>query len=418
MFQPNRLLAFLALSVTTALLVGLHLPQTQAALQDSPKALVDQTWQIVNREYVDRSFNGNNWQAVRQTYLQRSYSSKEQAYQAIQTMLAKLEDPYTDFMTPQQLQALASNVSGDFIGVGLTVELDPNTREWVVVRPVPKTPAEAAGVRPGDVILKINGTPTPEITPSQISKYIIGPVGSQVSLNVRRGAQVLNLKLVRERLDLNPVTYSLQQSPAGRIGYIRIPVFTSKAPAAVRQAIQALEKQQVEGYILDLRSNPGGIYDSGLAIAQLWLRQGTITTLVDRRGKTAEQTQGAALTSKPLSVLVNGASASASEVLAAALQDNQRASLIGTKTFGKGLVQTLEPLADGSGVRVTVAHYLTPKGRDINQVGIQPDVVVPLSDQQWQALNQTNAVATPADPQYVKALAALQQKLARLNPNR
>lgn len=407
MVQPNRLFAFLTLGATAALLASLYLPRTQATLQDSPKALVDQTWQIVNREYVDRTFNGNDWQAVRQEYLQDSYSSKEQAYRAIQTMLAKLEDPYTDFMTPQQLQQLASNVSGDFIGVGLTVALDPNTQEWVVVRAVPKAPAEAAGVRPGDIILKINGTPTPEINASQISRYIIGPVGSQVSLNVRRGTRILNLKLVREQLDLNPVTYRLQQTSAGKIGYIQIPVFTSKAPAAVRQAIQALEKQQVEGYIVDLRSNPGGIYDSGLAIAQLWLRQGTITTLVDRRGKTAEQTKGAALTSKPLSVLVNGESASASEVLAAALQDNRRATLIGTKTFGKGLVQALEPLADGSGVRVTIAHYLTPKGRDINRVGIQPDVVVPLSDQQWQALNQTNAVATPADPQYLRAVAEL-----------
>jgi len=409
MVQSHRLFAFLTLSATAVLLASLRLPQTQAALQDSPKALVDQTWQIVNREYVDRTFNGNDWQVVRQTYLQRSYSSKEQAYRAIQTMLAKLEDPYTDFMTPQQVQALARNVSGDFIGVGVTVELDPKTREWVVVRPVPKAPAEAAGVRRGDVILKINGTPTPAISPNQISRYIIGPVGSQVSLQVRRGTQTLNLRLVRERLDLNPVTYRLQQTGAGKIGYIRIPVFTSKAPAAVRRAIQALEKQQVEGYVLDLRSNPGGIYDSGLAIAQLWLRQGTITTLVDRRGKTAEQTQGAALTSKPLSVVVNGASASASEVLAAALQENQRATLIGTKTFGKGVVQSLEPLTDGSGVRVTIAHYLTPKGRDINQKGIQPDVVVPLSNQQWQALNQTNAVATPADPQYRRAVAVLNQ---------
>jgi carboxyl-terminal processing protease len=407
MLQLHRLFAFLTLSATAALLTSLHLPQTQAALQESPKALVDQTWQIVHREYVDRTFNGNDWQAVRQAYLQRSYSSKEQAYQAIQTMLAKLEDPYTDFMVPQQIQQLASNVSGDFIGVGLTVALDPNTQEWVVVRAVPKAPAEAAGVQSSDVILKINGTPTPEIAASQISRYIIGPVGSQVSLQVRRGAQMLNLKLVRERLDLNPVTYRLQQTPAGKIGYIKIPVFTSKAPAAVRQAIQALEKQQVEGYILDLRSNPGGIYDSGLAIAQLWLRQGTITTLVDRRGRTAEQAKGAALTSKPLGVLVNGESASASEVLAAALQDNRRATLIGTKTFGKGLVQALEPLADGSGVRVTIAHYLTPKGQNINQMGIQPDVVVPLSNQQWQALNQTNAVATPADPQYARAVAEL-----------
>lgn len=418
MRQPARSIASVALGLATTLaLIGLYPLRSWALLQESPKTLVDQTWQIVYQDYVDRSFNQNDWLAVRQEYLQRSYTSKQQAYEAIQAMLAKLEDPYTEFLNPQQIKELASNVTGDFIGVGLTVSLDQTTREWQVVKPIPGSPAAAAGVLPQDVIVKINGKSTPEIDPSQASQYIIGPVGSQVFLTLRRGSRTFNLKLVRDRVDLNPVTYRLQKTKAGKIGYIRIPVFTRKAPAAVQTAIQTLEKQQVKGYILDLRGNPGGIYETGLAIARMWLGHGTITSYVDRQGKTNERATGTALTQKPLSVLVDSNSASASEVLAAALQDNRRASLIGTKTLGKGLVQSLAQLQDGSGVKITIARYYTPKGRDINRVGIQPDVAVPLSAQQWQALNQQGAVATVADPQYVKAIATVTESIqAQLLP--
>lgn len=411
MRQPIRPIASVTLGLATTLaLIGLYPLRSLALLKESPKTLVDQTWQIVYQDYVDRSFNQNDWLAVRQDYLQRSYTSKQQAYEAIQGMLAKLEDPYTEFLNPQQIKELANNISGDFIGVGLTVMLD-QAKEWQVVEPIPGSPAAAAGVLPQDVIVKINGKSTAEIDPNQASQYIIGPVGSQVFLTLQRGSQTLNLKLVRDRVDLNPVTYRLQKTATGKIGYIRIPVFTSKAPAAVQKAIQSLEKQQVKGYILDLRGNPGGIYETSLAIARMWLSNGKITSYVDRQGKTDELATGSALTQKPLSVLVDSNSASASEVLAGALQDNRRASLIGTKTLGKGLVQSLEPLQDGSGVKITIARYYTPKGRDINQVGIQPDRVVPLSAQQWQVLNQQGAVATADDLQYVKALDNLTQSI-------
>jgi carboxyl-terminal processing protease len=178
----------------------------------------------------------------------------------------------------------------------------------------------------------------------------------------------------------------------------------------MRQAIQALEKEQVQGYVLDLRSDPGGLLDASLQIASMWLKQGEIVSLVNRdQVKERYNATGHPLTNKPLVVLVDGGSASASEILAGALQDDNRARLVGTRTFGKGLVQAVEPLEDGSALKLTIAKYYTPKGRDINHVGIAPDITVDLSETQQQALAQNHTIGTLADPQYASAVADLSQ---------
>jgi carboxyl-terminal processing protease len=411
---PRTTAAIMTAAIATG--ISLYATRSEAVLQDSPKQLVDEAWQIVYREYVDRTFNHNDWLVVRQKYLRGSYGSQQQAYQAIREMLDKLQDPYTSFLDPQQIKNLMNDVSGDFIGIGLTVAVDQSTKEWIVVTPFKGAPAASAGILPEDVIVKINGQSTPEIDTRQASKYLLGPVGSQVFLTIRRGNQELNFKLTREHIDLHPLTYRLQDTAVGKIGYIYLPVFTSKSAEAMRNAIQALEKQNVKGYILDLRTNPGGILDTSLEIARMWLSKGTVVSIIDYQGKKDRfAARHQALTDKPLQVLVDHDSASASEILAGALQDNHRATLVGTRTFGKGLVQSLEALEDGSGVKITIARYYTPKGRDINKVGIAPDVVVPLTDEQRAALIQDRAIATPADPQYVRALANLTQAIqARL----
>jgi carboxyl-terminal processing protease len=170
----------------------------------------------------------------------------------------------------------------------------------------------------------------------------------------------------------------------------------------------------VAGYILDLRSNPGGLLFSSVEIAQMWLKEGTIVSTVDRQGKKdIEKSNNHALTNKPLVVLVDGGSASASEILSGALQDNHRAVLVGAKTFGKGLVQSVRGLGDGSGLAVTIAKYFTPSGRDINHAGIAPDVLLELTDAQKEALiRDRTKIGTAADPQYAKALAILNQEIA------
>lgn len=394
-----------------ALLLLTALP-TRAELKDSPKALVDEAWQVVYRDYVDRTFNQQDWLQVRQDYLQRSYTSSEQAYDAIREMLEGLDDPFTGFLSSAEIKSLVSDVSGEFVGVGLTVGLDERTREWVVISPIKGAPAEIAGIKPRDVITQVNGQATPDIDTSKIGKYLIGTVGSQVFINLRRNGQDLQFKLVREPINLNPLTYQTKTTAAGRIGYLALPVFTSKSAAEMEQAIKELEQQQVKGYILDLRGNPGGVLDAAFNIGQLWLRQGQLMSLVAIKGKQERyQAQTPPLTRKPLVVLVDGESASASEVLAGALQDQGRAQLVGSRTFGKGLIQTLATLEDSSGVRISIARYYTPKGRDIHQVGLEPNIVVPLSESERESLLRQRGVATPIDKQYGRALKELLKQL-------
>jgi carboxyl-terminal processing protease len=346
-----------------------------AVFKSSPKALVDQAWQIVQRNYVDRTFNQQDWRKVRSQYLQQTYTTQESAYRAISTMLDSLGDSYTRFLTPQALKELTQNISGEFVGVGLTVSLDAKTREWIVEKAFSESPAAIAGLQPQDVIVSINDRPTPSIDPSKAAPYLVGPVGSKLVVQVRRGQTLLKYELVREPINLNPLTYEAIAGQTGKIGYIRLPVFTTKSAQAMQNALKALESQQAVGYLLDLRGNPGGVLDSGIAIARMWLAQGTIVLVQERDLPRATlRATNQALTTRPLVVLVDQASASASEVLAAALQDNKRATLVGTTTFGKGLVQSFEPLDDSAGILVTVAKYFTPSGKNIHKVGITPDI--------------------------------------------
>jgi carboxyl-terminal processing protease len=375
---------------------------SNAALKDSPKALVDQAWQTVQRNYVDRTFNRQDWLKVRSQYLQPAYTTKESAHRAISTMLDSLGDPYTRFLTPDALKDLTQNISGEFVGVGLTVSLDAKTREWVVEKAFEESPAAIAGLKPKDVIVSINGKSTPSIDPSKAAPYLVGPVGSKLTVQARRGKETLKYDLVREPINLNPLTYKALPNKAGTIGYIRLPVFTTKSVQSMQNALKALESQKAAGYLLDLRNNPGGVLDAGIAISRMWLAKGTIVSVQER--DLPRQTVTAAnqaLTVRPLVVLVNQESASASEVLAAALQDNKRAVLVGKVTFGKGLVQSFEPLNDNSGILVTVAKYFTPNGQNIHKIGIKPDIEAEASSQ------------TSTDSQYQTGLKTLEQLLSR-----
>jgi carboxyl-terminal processing protease len=401
------------LVATTVLVTGAaSVSKSWAEPQPGPKQLVDEVWQILDRNYVDGSFNQQDWKAVRQDYLGRSYSSKKQAYVAIQQMVSKLGDRYTEFFEPQAYNALNTEISGNLSGIGLELAANEKTKALTVVAPIEKSPAAAAGILPADVITKINGRSTQGININEAVKQIKGAAGTQVVLSILRGNQNLTFKLTRANITINPVSYRPEITKFGKIGYIRLPEFTKTAPAEMNRAIVALEKQAVKGYVLDLRSDPGGLLDASLKIASMWMEQTPIVSLVNRQAvKERYETDGRSLTRKPLVVLVDGGSASASEILAGALQDNGRAVLVGTRTFGKGLVQAVQPLEDGSAIKLTIAKYYTPKGRDINHVGITPDIVVGLSDAQKKHLVQKRQLGTAADPQYAKALSSLGQLL-------
>lgn len=403
-----------AVSAVTVTGAGLHLSQGQAFFQESPKELIDEVWQLIDRSYVDGTFNQVDWQAVRREYLGREYSDREQAYTAIREMLEKLGDPYTRFMDPQEFRNMQIDTSGELTGVGIQLSQDEETKQLVVIAPIEDTPAAQAGVLAKDVITKIDGRSTEGMDTTQAVSLIRGPVGSEVRLTVRRGNEELEFRLRRARIEIRPVRQTLQNTPIGKVGYIRLNQFSANAGEEMKEALDTLEKQNVKGYILDLRSNPGGLLYSSIEIARMWLDEGVIVSTVDRQGvSNQERANGTAITDKPLVILVDGGSASASEILSGALQDNKRAELVGSQTFGKGLVQSVRSLGDGSGLAVTVAKYLTPSGRDINHEGIAPDVVLELTEQQREALSQNrDAIGTTADPQYARALQLLDQKIA------
>jgi carboxyl-terminal processing protease len=402
-------------TLTGAGIQGIHWSKSQAFFQESPKELVDEVWQIIDRTYVDGTFNQVDWQAVRQQYLNRSYANREEAYTAIREMLEKLEDPYTRFMNPEEFKNMQIDTSGELTGVGIQLSQDEKTKELVVVSPIEDTPAFDAGIQSRDVIIKIDGKSTEGMDVNAAVDLIRGPIGSRVILTVRREEEELEFPLIRDRIEIHPVREEYRVEAQVPVGYVRLTQFSANAADEMREAIQILEEKSVKGYILDLRSNPGGLLYASIEIARMWIDDGKIVSTVDRQGVVDEEkAKGRALTDKPLVVLVDGGSASASEILSGALQDNKRATLVGTQTFGKGLVQSVRPLGDGSGLAVTIAKYLTPSGRDINKLGIVPDVVLELAETDREALNENrDLIATTQDPQYAKALEILNQAVAK-----
>lgn len=415
--RSGLVLGATAVTLSTIAVAGLvNLPQGQALFKESPKEIVDEVWQIIYRQYVDGTFNQVDWQAVRKEYLDKKYTDKEQAYKSIREMLKKLDDPYTRFMDPKEFKNMQVDTSGELTGVGITIGLDEETKKLTVIAPLEDTPAFKAGILAKDVITKINGKSTEGMDTSQAVTLIRGEPGSQVKLTISRsGQKPKDYLITRAKIEIHPVDYSVKQTPAGKTGYIRLKQFSANASKEMREAIRDLEKKNVDGYVLDLRNNPGGLLFSSIEIARMWLKDGTIVSTVDRKGVVEkEAASGRSLTEKPLVVLVDKGSASASEILSGALQDNKRAVLVGSKTFGKGLVQSVRPLDDGSGVAVTIAKYLTPSGADINKAGIKPDIKVELSDEQRQNLwlKQRDKLATLQDPQFAKAVEELKREIA------
>jgi carboxyl-terminal processing protease len=390
---------------------GLHLSKSWALFKPSPKETVDEVWQIIDHEYVDGTFNGTDWRTVRNQFLNKNYATSKEAYAAIRTMLEKLGDPYTRFMDPEQFKSMQIDTSGELTGVGIQIAQDEKTKDIKVISPIEGSPAAKAGILAQDVVLKVGAKSTKGMDINQVVSLIRGPVNTGVTLTIGRGKQTLTFNVKRERIELHSVRHSYQQTPTGGVGYIRLSQFSGNAPQEMKAAIRELTKKNVAGFILDLRMDPGGLLYSGAEVARMWMNDVTIVSTVDRRGETERLTAGRGrLSDKPLVVLVDGGSASASEILAGALQDNKRAVLVGEKTFGKGLVQSVHPLGDGSGMAVTIAKYYTPSGRDINKKGIEPDYLVKLTEAQKKAMTR-EAIGTPKDPQYAKALEILNQKI-------
>ncbi len=397
-----------------ATMLPIFATSVSAAFKDSPKAIVDEAWQIVNREYVDGTFNRLDWQKTRMELLKRNYSSRQEAYLAIRSTLKKLGDPYTRFMEPTQFQSLNNQTSGEMSGVGIRLEAHPRTQQLIVAEAIENSPASKAGIKAGDAILAIDGKSTKNMTLDSAISLIRGEIGKSITLQIARGSMSpFDIPLTRAQIEVASVFSSAKQEGKLKVGYIRLSEFNSHSSSQMEKAIKDLNRQQVNAYVLDMRGNPGGLLQSSVEIARMWLDRGTIVKTVDRKGGNEDfRAVQSALTQLPMAVLVDGNSASASEILAGALKDNRRAQVVGSQTFGKALVQSVHSLSDGSGMAVTVAHYYTPNGTDIGHKGVTPDVKIDLN---W--IEQKNLADSPSlmgsdrDPQYRQAVITLQNRL-------
>ncbi|WP_338461585.1 S41 family peptidase [Synechococcus elongatus IITB7] len=407
------------LAASGAVCIGVSAEHARAfPWQDSPKVVLDQAWQLIDREYVDPTFNRQDWQAVRRELLSRNYGSSEEAYAALRSALRRLDDPYTRFLPPEQFKTLTEQTAGESSGIGIEIVPDSKDSRPQIRTILDNSPASQSDLRVGDRILSVNDESTRELTLDEVRNRLQGSVGSELSLKLQRGDRIFSVKLVRAQIEIPSVNAELRQHGGRAVGYIQLKEFTAHAAREMRTAIRDLDDKGVDSYVLDLRGNPGGLLYSSIEIARMWLNNGAIVKTVDRNGKSETiNANNSALTNKPLAVLVDQNSASSSEILVGALKDNNRAVVIGRQTFGKALVQSVHTLADGSGLAVTVAHYYTPNGTDLGNRGIQPDVEVRLNQRQ-QALQRSDPsfLGSNQDPTYGQAIATLERRTAETTP--
>jgi len=299
------------------------------------------------------------------------------AYAAIDGMMQSLHDRWTVFMTPKEYRSLNEGLDGgNFAGVGIVIDVDANTKSLLVVQTIDGGPAEKAGIQAGDLILNVDDKSTQGLTTEQDSSLIRGKAGTSVQLTVQRVGQPkpLIVTITRETIHAPSVRSRVID---GDIGYVQVLVFGLTTGQELSSAMQKLDKQGVKGIVLDLRNNGGGYLNAAIDVSSIFVPEGPIVS-IDSRTKplTTFDAENTAVTPRPLAVLVNGFTASASEITSGAIQDSGAGVLIGSRTFGKGVVQTIYPLPDGSAIKITTARYLTPNGRDINSVGIAPDIAV------------------------------------------
>jgi len=371
-----------------------------SVLKNSNKEVIDHVWQIIYRDFLDSEgkFNKSNWIKLRKQLLSKNYPNADDAYVAIREMLNNLNDPYTRFLDPKQFNEMRIDTSGELTGVGIQILKDSESGFLIIVSPIDGSPASESGIQAKDKIISIDNISTKSLDIEGAVKLIRGKKGTKVNLEILRNGSIFNKTLVRKKIEIKSVTSKINSSRNGSlIGYVRIKQFNANASKDLKKVILDYETKNVSGYILDLRSNPGGLLDSSIEISRQFIDKGIIVSTLSKNGlKEVKRANGSALTSKPLVVLVNEGSASASEIVSGAIRDNLRGKLVGKKTFGKGLVQSMRSLVDGSGLTVTVAKYLTPNGIDINKFGITPDIEVNMN------VNPIlqNQIGTRRDKQY------------------
>jgi carboxyl-terminal processing protease len=299
------------------------------------------------------------------------------AYAAIAGMLKSVNDKYTVFLTPKEYAALNEGLDGStFAGTGIVIQQDPDTKYIDVSNVVPDGPADKAGIQQDDVITAIDGVSTKGLTIEQASARLRGKVGTQVRLTIERDGKTLAQPIQITRAEIHQLSVYEKMLP-GKIGYVELTVFGRDTGAELERALDRLQQDGARAIVMDLRDNGGGYLEAALDVSSKFIASGPIVS-VESRGSnvTTYEAENTAIPPVPLAVLVNGHTASASEITSGAIQDSGVGAIIGTRTFGKGVVQEILPLPDGSAIKITDARYLTPKNRDINHLGIAPDITV------------------------------------------
>lgn len=318
---------------------------------------------------------GEVFERVRADFVEE-VSDQELVEAAIRGMLNHL-DPHSGYLDPESFREMRTQTRGEFGGLGIEVTMEEGLVK--VVSPIDDTPAYRAGVQAGDLITHIDGEAVMGLTLSEAVERMRGPVDSSINVTIRRGEQEpFDLEIVRDIIRVQSVRSRVE----GNIGYLRVTSFTEQTTPGLEEAMVEIEEElgdELQGFVLDLRNNPGGLLDQAISVTDLFLDRGEIVSTRGRHAEDAQRwnaTEGDRTNGVPVVVLINGGSASASEIVAGALQDHRRAIVMGTASFGKGSVQTVVPLGGEGAMRLTTARYYTPSGRSIQAKGIEPDIVV------------------------------------------
>lgn len=321
---------------------------------------------------------------------------------AIKGYIAGLDDPYTEYMTKEEMEEFTQDTMGNFVGIGIYMTKDTEKDAIVVISPIKDSPAYKAGILPGDIISKVDDVEYKAEDLSVVANKIKGESGSKVKLEIIRDGKTLNFEVQREKIKINHVENKVLN---GNIGYLKLNTFDEGCSDEFKQKYEELKKQNIKSLIIDLRNNGGGIVDEAISIAEMMSEKDeTLLITVDKnQNKEITKSKEQKVIDIPIVVLVNENSASASEILAGALKDNGKAKLVGTKTYGKGVIQELITLTDGSGLKITTEEYYTPKENKINKIGIEPDVEVKLPSE----LTNSLEIEEAKDVQLQKAIELL-----------
>ena len=381
----------------TAVLAGLvfgGFAGAPAAFAYTPQSLYDQVWKLITVKYVDQTNNGQDWNSWRHKY-DLYIKTDEDAYVAINTMLQSLNDPYTKFLDPKDFEDENNSIKGSLKGIG--IQIGVRDGKLLIIAPIEDTPGERAGLLAEDEILEIDGVSTKGITVEKAADRIRGEKGTSVTLLIKRsGVPNKSYTIVRDEINIKSVSVKVPKNAklSDDVGYIRLSSFISRnAAEEFKTALNQMSDKK--GIIIDLRSNPGGLLSNAIVLSDIFLDGNTIVSTVDRDGyKSPTKATRKLHSDKPIVLLINKGSASASELFTGAMKDNQRAIVIGEKSFGKGLVQEINKLPGGSGVNITIQKYLTPNGIDINKKGIKPHIEVKITE---------DDIKNKRDPQLKKA---------------